>query len=131
MNTKDDKLYRKDAGMELGNACFGHSRGEFALERETWQNIFHSLLDKDGIEYGAVPFENQVFIIRPYFWGDCKCDDESECTCEASLPNFEHFRSGLKVCWYKHPFRDSYANKEVSETELRKIVEECEKSLEE
>ena len=53
--------------------------------------------------YGAT-FKNDVFEMRPFYWGDCQHEgDEEECrdiTCPANLPNFKC--GGFEVRWYKY-----------------------------
>lgn len=62
--------------MEFGNALFGHSRGKYPLKRG---KVFEEALDRlfevcvpNNRMYGE-PFENEVFAIFPYYWGDCTC----------------------------------------------------------
>ena len=61
--------------MELGNIAFGNSRGEFPVPRAEFEPDMFRLLDilhpESGI-YGT-DFENDVFSIMPYTWGDCSC----------------------------------------------------------
>src|SRR4051812_7811864 len=100
--------------MELGNMIFGNSRGEFEVPRQLFAMLFEPLwvrLDGGFSE----PFENATFVVRPYYWGDCVCDGEGhEPGCLAALPNFLHKPSGYEIRWYKYPFRDSYANRELT-----------------
>lgn len=66
--------------MELGNMMFGNSRGEFEVPRgQGFEEELHRLFnayakDRDNSwrEYG-VAFENEVFHVFPYYWGDCDC----------------------------------------------------------
>ena len=56
---------------------------------------------------------NGIFIVRPYSWGECSCDDFGRwpnCDCSASWPNFEHLPSGFKMAWYKYPLRGAESN---------------------
>lgn len=75
-----------EVNVELGNLLFGHSRGEFLIERGVgWERELFRLFDayapdRDNSrrEYG-VEFENDVFAVMPYYWGDCTCGyDEKE-----------------------------------------------------
>lgn len=109
--------------MELGNFVFGHSRGAWPIPRYYYEGIFDRLVyaihpNARWIE----PFDNDVFSIRSYWWGD----EEAP---EATLPNFLHKPSGLEIRWYKYPFRDSYSNRAFTSGELSTIVDECIKSL--
>jgi hypothetical protein len=67
-------------------------------------------------------YENDVFAIRPYYWGD----DESR----QELPNFEYKTTGFKLNWYKYPLRCSYMNQEVDMFEvIGWIRNECKESM--
>lgn len=114
--------------MELGNLMFGNSRGEYHVKpREQYQEAFAEFLFKNGFDgYGrrgasGNNFENDTFIIRPYYWGE----DESI----ASLPNFVHKPTGLEISWYKYPMRDAYCNQDIDLESFKKILDECDKSL--
>lgn len=69
--------------MELGNMVFGNSRGEHSVPRgagfeEELSRLFDSYApDRDSSwrEYG-VAFENDVFRVFPYYWGDCDCGSD-------------------------------------------------------
>jgi hypothetical protein len=69
--------------MELGNAIFGHSRGEFHIERgHGWEEelirLFESYSprrDNSWREYGE-EFVNSIFEVHPYWWGECTCGAE-------------------------------------------------------
>ena len=66
--------------MELGNIVFGNSRGEYPIEREAGfedelNRLFEAYApsrDNSWHEYG-VEFENDIFSVFPYYWGDCTC----------------------------------------------------------
>lgn len=114
--------------IELGNLLFGNSRGNYAIEREEWQNPFCKFLDHNGFDgYGYKEgsnercFENDTFIIRPYYWGD-----EEDI---AELPNFEYKPTGFTISWYKYPMRDAYASHDISTEEFIAILKACENSL--
>lgn len=68
--------------MEMGNQIFGNSRGVVEVDRSL-QGRFIELLNDMGFDgYGNSDFseswifENHVFRIQPYYWGDCECDYE-------------------------------------------------------
>ena len=73
--------------MELGNMVFGNSRGEYPVPRsDKWEDelfrLFESYAperDNSWREYGE-EFENDIFSVFPYYWGDCTCghDDRVE-----------------------------------------------------
>lgn len=59
--------------MELGNMLMGNSRGNFLMDRERYTGIMALLFDELKCEYYGTPFENNVFFMMPYYWGDCDC----------------------------------------------------------
>lgn len=64
--------------MEIGNLVFGCSRGEHAVERDRrWEDALYQLSARIDPSYerepGIAAFENKVFELRPYYWGDCSC----------------------------------------------------------
>lgn len=110
--------------MELGNLIFGNSRGEYPIEqRAEFEEVLYSLFKEIGLnergysENNIVSFENDVFVVRPYYWGD----DENI----AELPNFEYKPSNFHIKWYKYPLRDSYMNQNISLQEFKDIIESC------
>lgn len=50
--------------------------------------------------------------------------------CIVQRPNFAHFASGLEVRWYKYIGRGMETNRDVSRQEWRRIISECEESIE-
>ncbi len=119
--------------MELGNMAFGHSRGEFEVPRgdgyeEEIERLFAVICEPRKRNGYATPFENETFVIRSYWWGDCLCHDDSEeplPTCQAHWPNFAHKPSGYELRWYKYPLRDSYANKKLTLAEFAALIDSC------
>lgn len=138
--------------MELGNMIFGHSRGHFLIERESFEDnvmpMWEALLNtipcnhygyyegkKEGHRTKLGGFTCKLFEINPYYWGDCDCDTEENgldahsSTCSLYIPNFIYrpVNDGkpLEIRWYKYPFRDSYANREITPDEFLDILKEC------
>lgn len=121
--------------MELGNLLFGNSRGNYPLERGRWQETFCEFLDEIGLDgYGYIDdeklkeyetdrggFENDVFLVNPYYWG------EDEDIMEE--PNFIYKPTGYEIDWYKYPLRDSYANKELTFEEFKEVLNKCKESI--
>ena len=90
--------------------------------------VAHGVL---GGEFGyGADFENTVFVMRPFYWGDCDCDapeDENHRpTCSLELPNFRHKASGFEVRWYKYIGRSMEA---VGSGDLHEIFRQCRESL--
>lgn len=129
--------------MELGNWAFGNSRGEYPVDR-AWQDDFCERLYEMGFDSYGLPrkhpspldnleaevigkdgsfyrYENEVFAIMSYFWGD---DDVIE-----RLPNFVYKPTGFELSWYKYALRDSYMNQDVSFAQLDEMLRKCCESL--
>ena len=98
--------------------------------------IFESFLERSGFDsYGHIAneklkdanqndkygFENDVFILRPYYWGD---DDELY-----GLPNFVYKPTDVRITWYKYPLRGAMSNTMMSPGDFAEILAECEASL--
>lgn len=122
--------------MELGNMLFGYSRGEFQFpDRELVDSDEWSILLKitQSDQYGITDdsehansrggFENEMFAIRPYWWGD---EDNEE---EAMAANFVYKPAQFEIRWYKYPFRDSYMNQNLTADELKMIWAICKGSV--
>lgn len=116
--------------MELGNIIFGNSRGEFEVPRKEFEDILIPFMVEIGIGYTGyegdyietnATFDNEVFTIRPYYWGD---DDSI-----ANLPNFVYKPTNFQIQWYKYPLRDSYMNQNITVKEFKEIIEKCKKSV--
>jgi len=108
--------------MELGNMMFGNSRGEFEFpDRKLGYSEAWRVLANVDIEYDG--YDNEVFTIRPYYLGE----DETQ----AVLPNFVYKPTGFEIQWYKHAFRDTYMNQDLSESQILYIFKECEESIKE
>jgi hypothetical protein len=99
-----DDLYRKYCEFEPDPDNYGKTEEVYELE---------------GFESHMHYFDNDVFIVRPYYWGDS--DEISE------LPNFEF--GDFELRWYKYPLRDSYCNMDISFEDFKKMLETCEASI--
>jgi hypothetical protein len=91
--------------MELGNIFFGNSRGNFPLPRGKWQTEFWRL-DNEGKLSFYDKFENDVFAIFPYWWGDCTCgydeledkwSEQHKHTPECFITRLQEFEEELKT----------------------------------
>lgn len=105
-----------------------------------------------GGEHGyGVNFENDVFEMRRFNWGECDCgfaDAEDEFsaqyghkdvpwgdfketghkpTCSFELPNFRHKATGFEVRWYKWIGRDNVVS--GPEVDIHQLISECIVSL--
>lgn len=120
--------------MELGNLLFGHSRGEFLVDRvlhdsPEWHKLIYAT-ESDFYGYtgnrdnknDSDGYENEIFAIRPYWWGD----DDAE---QVDMPNFLYKPTGFEIRWYKYPFRDSYMNKNLSLDKIKEIFMHCVESV--
>lgn len=111
------------------------------LVNREWQESFAETLSKMGFDsygqiwepclakfmvsikkkYGGQKFENDVFILMPYY-----CGDDQKIS---DLPNFLFKSTGFEMSWYKYPLRSCYMNQEISHDEFVKMLEECVKSI--
>lgn len=124
--------------MELGNMAFGNSRGAEPVDRDL-QYQFVGWMEKLGFDcYGIRQeqgadwaFENEVFRIQPYYWGDCECKHMNACDCTASKPNFQFKPTGFRLDWYKYALRDSYSSEPLTKELIDQMFSECERSMRE
>jgi len=109
---------------ELGQMIFGNNYERYDLDRSKFQDEMNEflekaseLLKKDICNMGyASYFENEVFAVRPYYWGDCTCGyQEAEDTWSDSHDHESHcfsikaeqFEAKLRQCGIKS-FSDEY-----------------------
>lgn len=92
----------------------------FEFEREVNQELFFQVLG-DVYEYVGehFSFENEIFYMQTYNWGD----EEDE------TPNFYHKPSGFKLWWYKYPMRATECNMEITHKEFLAVLYDCKNSL--
>lgn len=129
--------------MELGNLIFGHSRGEYQIPRtDAFESPMFDLMDtiqKDCSPYGT-DFENDVFTMSRYWWGDCSCGADAEdmsdeyivihkSDCGLVRPNFFYKPTGYKLMWYKYAMRDAYANQKLTPKQFREMMDKCIESV--
>lgn len=128
----EEVLPEEDVGMELGNLLFGNSRGEYRVPRKPYQEIFwkyfddvfsyHCIYEKDDEHTTFLGgYENEVFLINPYYWGD---DEEI-----MAQPNFIYKPENITIDWYKYPMRDSYSNVELTPQKADEIFRICRESM--
>ena len=116
---------------EIGQAVFGCPTGEYDFNSLTDAHVIEYMLRiiayfaTGDVTYASHPiedeFKNDVFEIRPYYWGD---DDE-----EAELPNFKHYESGLEIRRYKYIGRGMSVNKPTCPRCFANIFADCLNSL--
>lgn len=93
--------------------------------------VAHGVL---GGEFGyGARYENEVFVMRPQWWGDCTCGEEEtenphKPTCAFELPNFVHKASGLTVNWYKWIGRDTTVDN-PNGVDIAAVMRECVESV--
>ena len=82
----------------------------------------------DGDEKGwtgkmeqAEAFDNGIFRILPYWWGDSANIGE--------MPNFIYYPTGFEMIWYKYPLRDAWSNKPITYQEFKDMLKKCKESL--
>jgi len=109
--------------MELGNAVFGHSRGEFAIDdRYGYLEILRPLFDVLGCDIYGTHVDNEVFEMHPYCW----CDNEDCVQCgKGEQANFHYKPTGFTLTWYKYALRDAYMSKNLSKSEFKEIIDRC------
>lgn len=137
--------------MELGNMLFGHSRGQYVIDRasaacDMLGDLMHELAvtgygrcDDDIANHHPTPAwlvetdrgvdiidpdsREPLMHVRAYWWGDT---DTMEDRTEAARPNLEAPALDLEIRWYKYMFRDAYANKPVTPElvdDLRRLLQ--------
>lgn len=137
---KSEKIQRRKESteMELGNMLFGNSREKHSIDRDLFQDLFCKWLAANGFDSYVNPqsskcpieckeengdhyYENDVFVLRPYYWGL----DESI----SEKPNFVYKPTGLQLSWYKYPMRDAYSNIELELEGFKTMLADCSGSL--
>jgi len=116
--------------MELGNIVFGNSRGEYPVEREVGfeselERLFHKI---DPDFFRDVEYENDVFSIFPYYWGECTCGfdyhefkEEHRDHCYQTEYKREQLKHGWiqKEYWLDRPPHLDYKQAEKLDDEIR------------
>jgi len=106
----EDRRIFEGAFCEFMNKVNINFYGYFYTDKEKLK-VFET--DRGG-------FENEVYLINPYYWGeDEKIGEE---------PNFLYKPTGFAIWWYKYPLRASYMNINITLEEFREILDKCYKS---
>lgn len=114
--------------MEIGNLIFGNSCGEFPIERGVgWEDELIRLFDtyapdRDNSwrEYGVL-FENDIFSIFPYYWGECTCGyvEKEARWCEDNKHNVHCYQS--KLAWEEKEWLTKNPEPETTAWKVEKI----------
>jgi hypothetical protein len=113
--------------MELGNMCFGISRGSFQIPRNSgYEGPLDTLLGEMGVSSYGEDFENDTFEMHPYYWGDCTCGyaEKEHAWCEAHPHSPKCYQTQYNAFW-----RVVYDNKKVTYDEARAKVDKFAKNL--
>ena len=82
--------------------------------------------------YGG--FENDVFYLRSFYWGECSCGGDGDDMTSPDLhqkecllykPNFIYKKNGFELHWYKHPLRGNSCNHNISTEYFEDIIKQC------
>lgn len=96
---------------------------EFTFKRGVNEELFYHWLGEFWRNDFSLFYENDTFTIREY---DYESDEGKDVNEEY---HFYHKPSGLKIQWYKYPFRSSVSNMEISYEQFREILIDCKNSL--
>lgn len=93
----------------------------FTFNRGVNEELFYHWLGNVYKDHSD--FENDTFLMRDYAY----CEDDEVGVNEY---HFYHKPSGLKIYWYKYPFRSSYSNMEITYDQFREVLVDCRNSYE-
>lgn len=107
----------------MGFDCYGEARAwdynrKFAPELSAHLDEYYREFGRTDTHY---LYENDVFTIMPYYWGD---DDMIQ-----ALPNFVYKPTGFTLEWYKYALRSAYMSHDVTYAELTDMLRHCADSL--
>lgn len=91
------------------------------VEDKSLQKYIVKVDSKDEFSEQAEMFDNGVFKILPYWWGDS--DNITD------LPNFFFYPTGFEMVWYKYPLRDAWSNMPITFEEFKNMIDKCRESL--
>lgn len=58
--------------MELGNIIYSNSRRRYRVDR-SWEGTIGALFVALDCSNSGIEYENDMFTMHPYWWGDCTC----------------------------------------------------------
>lgn len=117
---------------ELGQMLFGNPTSEYEVPDYVEAFLAHVLREIDRVYWNTHQgrwdeggeFTEWPFLqYRPYWWGDCDCEEGHPPDCPSVLPNLAF--GGVEVRWYKHFGRGMSTNTRQSEVEWRKWLDRC------
>jgi len=127
--------------MKADNIKLNHT-----LDRDIYQDLFLETMEKVNLlnEYGWAKeyyagYENDIFYIKSFHWGDCTCGgDDTEFTspelhdseCLIYKPNFIYKPTNFIISWYKHPLRGNTCNRKTNLVEFKNMMNGIIKSCE-
>lgn len=94
---------------------------QIPFKRAVNEELFYHWLGECYHDLDVI-FENDTFMIRHY---DYSADDEEG----VNEYHFYHKPSGLKIYWYKYPFRSSVSNMEITYEQFREVLIDCRNSI--
>ena len=126
--------------MEMGNMIFGHSRGNYPIDRDVWSNVFFDefIYEINADAYGCIDgkceYENDTFKLKSYDWdSECTCGledlidkwwegKEHKDDCYQKLVDKELIEKGWTVStiWLDKPKNMSYEKADKIERNIRK-----------
>ena len=102
------------------------------VQSKEWRELVDNVLNLDSYCYrndnepyidNHYSFSNDTFAIAPFSWDDEDIDDDNNGN--NIFPNFWYKPIGLKIWWYKYPFRASEMNQDVTEDDILSIFQKC------
>lgn len=103
---------------ECGFDCYGHIEDDDIEEQFCFPKEAE---DEDGTWSHTHIFQNETFMLNPYYWGD---NEEL-----IQFPNFIYYPTRLEISWYKYPMRAAVSNKEFTKEEFYEMIDACKESI--
>ena len=100
-----------------------HNECDIYLDRMVYQDLWFYNLRKPYSD-PTEEFKNEVFMVKPYSWVDTTFNEP-----DPNEFHFQHFASGLKIQWYKYPLRGVISNMEITPSEFRAVICDCNNSI--
>ncbi|SMO92249.1 hypothetical protein [Melghirimyces algeriensis] len=101
---------------------YKHRERAIKVARGEMQDLFYTLYDRTGLDVHEDTFDNDVFTLRPFYWGDCNCgyEDREWDFFEEELPSHteECFHTRFTV------FEKELERKQISPPERDRLLTE-------